>query len=393
MSRIALMMLFGRPHIFAAMVFGMSFAVLLITLQTSIFLGVLERTTGPLQSVGNVDLWVTSRHTISIIITRAISEQYLYRTQSIAGVAWAKPFFSRRALVELPDGSFDGVDVIGIDRSTLIGQPPEMLEGNLDDLRAPDAVLLESSRRARLPGVGVGDMLRLNDQRARVVGICRAKPGILSRPIIYTTYDNAVRFAPIGRNAMTWMLIKLKPRADAQRVSREIERRLGLAAFTPDQLRWTTMKYVIFQTGLGLNFLVTVLLGFLVGMVVSTATFNQFTSASLPHFAVLKAVGAPAFTLIRMVVAQGLTVGLISYGIGFGLAAVTSLPARTPDTQFVSLFPWQLIIVALVPMLLCVVLGSLMSVWRVIRLDPVVVFQFRDFDARQSIRPRKSTRD
>ena len=91
--------------------------------------------------------------------------------------------------------------------------------------------------------------------------------------------------------------------------------------------------------------------------------------------AVLKAIGTRRTTLIRMIVVQGVSAGLISYGIGVGLAALASLPGRSPDAQLASWFPWQLLIVALVPMLLCVMLGSMISLRRVMRLDPVVVFK------------------
>jgi len=295
--------------------------------------------------------------------------------QSIPGVAWAKPFFSLRSIAEVPNGPFVAVDLIGIDRTTLIGQPPTMLEGNLADLRASDAVLIEQTRRSELPGVGLGSTLRLNDRQVRVVGVCRAKPGLLSRPQIFTTFDNAVRFTPTGRNRMCWTLVKLKPGADVDQVAREIERNLNLVAFTPGRLRWSSMKWTMTKTSIGLNFLITVCLGFVIGLIVSTATFNQFTSDNLPHFAVLKAIGTRRSTLIRMIAVQSLIAGLISYGIGVGLAALASLPGRSPDAHLASRFSWQLLIVALVPMLACVLLGSMICLRRVLRLDPVVVFQ------------------
>jgi putative ABC transport system permease protein len=368
-------MLFGRRGRYAAMVFGMSFAVLLITQQISIFMGVLERSTGPLQNIGGVDLWVAAEHTTYIDMVRVIGERQLPRLQSIPGVAWAKPFFSLRTIAEVPNGPFVAVDLVGIDRTTLIGQPPTMLEGSLTDLRAADTVLIEQSRRSELPGIGVGSTVRLNDRQARVVGICRAKSGLLSRPQVFTTFDNAVRFTPTGRNRMCWTLIKVKPGADVRQVARDIEQKLKLVAFTPENLRWSTMKWTMTKTSIGKNFLITVSLGFIIGLVVSTATFNQFTSDNLPHFAVLKAIGTPRCTLIRMIVVQGVSAGLISYGIGVGLAALASLPGRSPDAQLASQFSWQLLIVALVPMLACVLLGNIICLRRVIRLDPVVVFQ------------------
>jgi putative ABC transport system permease protein len=368
-------MLFGRRGRYIAMVFGMSFAVMLITQQISIFMGVLERSTGALQNIGGVDLWVAAEHTTYIDMVRVISERHLQRLQSIPGVAWAKPFFSMRAIAETSHGSFVAVDLVGIDRTTLIGQPPTMLQGSLADLRGADAVIIEQSRRSELPGIGVGSTLRLNDREAKVVGVCRAKSGLLSRPQIFTTFENAARFSPTGRNRMCWTLVKLKPDADVQHVARDIERKLKLMAVTPQTLRWSTMKWTMTKTSIGKNFLITVILGSIVGLVISMATFNQFTSDNLPHFAVLKAIGTPQRVLIRMVVLQGAIAGLISYGIGVGLAALLSLPGRSPDAQLASQFSWPLLVVALVPMLACVLLGTFICLRRMMRVDPVVVFQ------------------
>jgi putative ABC transport system permease protein len=277
---------------------------------------------------------VTSQNTTYVDIVRGMSGQNLDRVRSIPGVAWAQPFLSARALAELPDGNFTAVEVVGVERTTLIGQPPQVLEGQLANLRAPNTVLLETSQRDRLPGIGTGDRLRLNDRQVHVVGICRAKTGIFSRPLLFTTYDNATRYVPLGRKPMTWILVKA-----------------------------------------GLNFLCTIVLGSLVGLVVSTAAFNQFTSDNMPHYATLKAIGTPSSQLIRVVVLQGVTAGVISYGIGLGLASVASLPGRSPDAQLTAQYPWQLLVAALVPMLVCVAAGSIVSLWRVMRLDPVVVFQ------------------
>jgi len=375
MNRIALAMLFGRPGRYAAMVCGLSFAVLLMTQQTAIFLGVLIKSTGPLQYVGNVDIWVSTQHTKYINMARSIRNQDLYRVESLPGVAWAEPFCSAKSMAELPDGKFHAVQLVGIDRSTLVGQPPMMVRGKLSNLRGPDTVLLDASQRGCFPGIDVGDELRLNGQRARVVGICRAKTDILSRPLVFTTHKNAVRFAPTGKHAMNWMLVKLKPGENVLRVCQDIQEQLHLAAFPADKLRWITMKYIISETAIGLNFLMTILLGLLVGLVISAATFNQFTTDNLPHFAVLKAIGTRSSTLVRMVLLQGVTTGLISYGIGVGLAALVSLPGRAPDAELTSHFPWQLMLGALAPVVICVVISSLVSIWRVVRLDPVVVFQ------------------
>jgi putative ABC transport system permease protein len=375
MHHVALLMLFGARGKYVALLVGLSFAVLLSVQQAAIFLGILQRSTGQLQNVGCADIWVASERTESIEITRTLTEKDLYRVRSTPGVAWAEPLLSYSAYVDLPDGRFDSVQLIGLDRATLIGQPPEMIEGSLADLRQPDAVFLESSGRKKLSGLRVGDVLRLNDHRARIAGICRARPGLLSKPLLYTTAENAMRFVPLGRRPISYILVKAQPGASVAQVCREIDTLPNVIALPADELRWRTIRYITFRTGVGVNFLMTVVLGLAVGLVVSTAAFNQFTADYLPHFAMLKAIGTRPRTLAGLLLMQAAVVGLISYGIGVGLAGLLTLPGLAPDAELSASFPWQVLVGGLLPMLLCVSAGCLFNLRRVIRVDPGMLFR------------------
>ncbi|MCX5661918.1 MAG: ABC transporter permease [Planctomycetota bacterium] len=375
MERIAIKMLVGDRAKYLSLVFGLAFAVLLIAQQGSIFLGLMLRSTGFLQNIAQPDLWISDPHIRYIADVRPLNDHDLYRVRSIPGIAWAVPFFAARTMVDLPDGTYKSVQLIGIDRSTLIGQPPDMTEGRLEDLRLVDAVLVEESARPKLGHVKVGDILKLNDKRAKIVGFCRAKLGFESNAIIYTTYDNAVRFTPTGRKRMTFILAKAKPGEDPQLIAAAVNRLPDLGAFTLEEIRWRTVQFILIETGIGINFGITVLLGFIVGLVVSAATFYQFTLENLRHFAVLKAIGARTSMLVKMILLQALVVGLIGYGIGVGLAGAFSLIGRKPGAELAVFFPWQLMVVSLVAMILTVSVGSLLSLRRVITLEPAVVFK------------------
>lgn len=375
MERIAIKMLVGDRAKYLSLVFGLAFAVLLIAQQGSIFLGLMIRATGVLQNIAQPDLWVADPHLRYIGEIRPLGEHDLFRVRSVPGIAWAVPFFAARVQVDLPDGTYKSVQLVGIDRSTLIGQPPEMTDGRLEDLRSADAVLVEESARPKLGGVKIGDVLKLNDRRALIVGFCRAKSGFESNATLYTTYDNALRFTPTGRKSMSFILAKAKPGHDPKDVAKAIGKLPDLGAFTPQEMRMRTVWFILKETGIGINFGITVLLGFFVGLVVSAATFYQFTLENLRHFAVLKAIGARTSTLVKMILLQALTVGLIGYGIGVGLAGAFSLTSRRPGAELAVYFPWQLMVVSLAAMILTVSVGSLLSLRRVISLEPAIVFK------------------
>ncbi|HVZ94506.1 MAG TPA: ABC transporter permease [Phycisphaerales bacterium] len=375
MSFIALKMLVGDRGKYLALVVGLSFAVLLISQQAAIFLGLIQRSTGVLQNTAQPDLWIADPNIQFISDVRPLADRELDRVRSVPGIAWAEPFFSSRALVELPNGAYKTAQLVGVARSTMVGQPPEILQGTLDDLRAPDAVFVDESSRSKLGNVGIGDTLRLNDKRAVIVGICRVKLSFDSNAIVYTTFDNIQRYTPLGRERISYILAGLKPGTDVKTVQAEINALGEVQAFTQDEIRWRSVRFILRETGIGINFGITVLLGFVVGLAVVAAIFYQFTLENIRYFAVLNAMGARRRTLVRMVLLQAFVVGMIGYGIGVGGAGAFSLLGRRPGSELAVIFPWQLLVGSLGATLVCIMLGSLLSLRKVMTLEPAIVFK------------------
>lgn len=375
MWRIALAMLLGDRPKYLALVVGLSFAVLLISQQGAIFLGLLIRATGPLQNVTQPDLWVADPFVRWVSETRPLSDSDLFRVRSVRGVQWAEPFFNARVTCDLPSGGQRFVNLVGVDRTTLVGQPPEVTEGRLEDLKIDGAVFVEESARAKLENVRIGDQLKLNDRRAVVVGFCRAKSGFDSPALLYTTYEQAVTFVPLGRNAMTFILVKVKPGEDVKEVQRRIGELPDIAAFTTDEMRAKTVDFILNETGIGINFGITVLLGVIIGLAVSSAIFYQFTLENSKNYAVLKAMGAKRPALIGMVLLQAVWVGCIGFGCGVGLTGLFALLSRKPGVELAVLFPAWLFAASFAGMILCISVGSLLSLQRVLRLEPAVVFK------------------
>ncbi len=368
------MLLGDRPK-YLALVCGLSFAVLLMSQQGAFFLGLMLRATGPLQNVEQPDFWVADPHVRYISETRFLSDDDLNRVRSVPGVLWAEPFFTVRTNAELPSGSFRAVNLVGIDRSTMVGQPPEVTAGRLEDLRIPDAVLVEETARAKLENVKIGETLKLNDRRAVVVGYCRAKPGFDSPAVIYTSYANAIRFTPLGRKNLSYILVKVRPDADARAVQAAIDRIPDVKAFTRQEMIDVTVNFIMKETGIGINFGFTVLLGMVVGLALSSAIFYQFTMENSRHYALLKALGTSHRTLVGMVLLQAAWLGLIGFGVGVGLTAVFTLKSREPGMELAAFLPWQLFVGTFVGTFACISLGSLMSLRHVLALDTAVVFK------------------
>ena len=372
-----------RATKYVGIIIGLTFASLLITQQSAIFVGLMTRTFGFLTDTALPDIWVMDPKVQYIDDIKPLKETESIRVRSVEGVAWAVPMYKGLLKARLSNGTFQTCNVIGLDDETLIGGPPRMLQGNLSDLRRSDAIVVNDIGAAgklakvlpdgkRIP-LRIGDTMELNDHRAVVVGICKVQRTFQSQPVIYTTYSRATIFAPRERKLLSFVAAKAKPGQDLQTLCQRIRRVTGLAAYTKDEFKALTIRYYMKYTGIPINFGMTVVLGFIVGIAIAGQTFFNFTLDNLRYFGTLKAMGATDRMLLQMILLQAAMVGSIGYGLGVGIA--TALGTLSGHTELSFQLPWQLLLISAFAVMLICAASAVLSIRKVIRLEPAIVFQ------------------
>jgi putative ABC transport system permease protein len=228
------------------------------------------------------------------------------------------------------------------------------------------------SGEARIP-LQIGDTVEINDRRAIVAGIAKVTRTFQSQPVIYTTYSRAKSYAPKERKLLSFILVKAKKGQNTTELTRRIKTETGLAAYTQAEFQELTYEYFMHNTGIPINFGISVLLGFIVGAAIAGQTFYNFTLENLRQFGVLKAMGASNLILLRMILLQAVLVGSIGYGLGVGLTALFGFAMR--DTILAFKFPWQLLLFSGAGVSLICIFAALISILKVIRLEPAIVFK------------------
>ncbi|MBP7252036.1 MAG: ABC transporter permease [Alphaproteobacteria bacterium] len=383
MNFIALQMLFGDRGKYVAMIVGITFAALIMTQQPSIFLGLISRTYSYVGELSLPDIWVMDPTVDFVEESKPLRDTELQRVRGVEGVAWAVPLFKGLLTVLLPDGQRKIIDVSGVDDATLIGAPKIMLKGSIADLRQEDGIIIDSNAASeryvitdangKKRPLGMGDVLEINDQRAVVVGIAKMERTFTTQPLAFTTFSRAMRYAPGQRRLLTYVLVKVQPGADIATVARRIKEKTGLTAYGKEEFKVVNRTYWMKNTGIPINFGISVFLGFLVGAAIAGQTFYSFVRESLKQFAALKAMGVRNRTLVRMVLLQALVVGVIGYGFGVGLSALFGTAVEGGVLAFY--MPWQLLLLSGAGVLLIVMLAALLSLRSVIKLDPATVFR------------------
>jgi len=378
MNFVALKMLTGDRAKYLALIFTIAFASFLIAHQASIFAGIMNRTWSQIMDVTDADLWVMDHKTEYFDEVNPMPDDDLYRVRGVSGVMWAVPLFKGNPVAKTPHGEFRVVKLLGLDDATLVGAPRKMVMGSLDALREPDAAIIdEAGYRGLFPNqpLELGKTLEMNDHRAHLVGICDASAPFTTQPLVFTRYSQALNYVGRQRNLLSFVLVKAEPQTPASELATRITQATGLTAMTGQQFGWATIMYYIDNTGIPINFGMTVIIALIVGMVVAGQTFYIFTIENLKQFAGLKAIGVTDRRLMGMILLQALVVGSFGFALGIGMAAAYfAVFIRQVQTRGINLLP-QVIVGDGVVVLVIIAVASLMSIRKVMTVEPAMVFR------------------
>jgi len=374
---IAWKMLIGNRGKYLGIVFGIVFAALLIAQQSSIFCGLMSLTVSQILDVPGASIWVMDENVQFVDDIKPLADTELFRVKGVPGVDWAVRFYKGIARARLEEGAYEQVILLGLDDATLVGAPEGIFMGSIAALRTPDAVIIDEAGYKRIwPGepYRLGRVFEMNDRRAVIVGITRARKTFQSFPILYTRYSQAVRFAPPERKVLSFVLASPQAGLPTDEICQRINAQTGLQALSRSAFIWKTIRYYMEKTGIPVNFGITVLLGFFVGTAIAGQTFYLFTVENIRQFGALKAMGTSNRTILMMVLSQALHVGLIGYGVGVGLAASFGWwSGRTTRLSF--FMPWQVLLLTAAAVFVIVLVASVLSIRKVLVLDPAVVFR------------------
>jgi len=363
---------------YLGLIFGVTFATHLMSQQVSIFMGIVTRTGNAILDVRDAPIWVMDERVRYVDEAPPLPDTELWKVRGVPGVAWAVPLYKGSVRARLADGQTRNVMLTGVDDSSLVGAPREMIAGRIEDLRRPDAVIVDTAGYEWMWGrepIRLGRTFQLNDRRAVLVGVCSVGSPFFSVPQLYTTYGNAGVFVPPERNRMIFVLAAPREGEATEVVAARIEEQTGRAAFTRRGFFWKTIRYFLSSTGIPVNFGVTIALGFIVGAAVMGQTLYLFTIENLRQFGALKAMGTSNRRILGMLMLQALLVGGMGYGIGIGLTALFFI-STSGVTHLAGLHMTRVALVGTgLAAFLIVILASLFSARRVLTLEPAIVFR------------------
>ena len=372
--KIAYKLLVNDKGKFTALLVGITFAVFLMVMMTSMFAGILHRSSATVLNVG-AKIWVMDPAVNTPANSIPLPDYILDAVRSIHGVRYAVPLYSGGALVKLRSGVYQSVTVLGLDDSSLYGRP-ELMDGYINDIYAENAfVVVKDAEFPKLENPRIGTEFEINDHRGVIVGIAKvATSGLFGVPTLYTTYNRAITYIPSTRFTAAFILVEPKS-SDAVPYIKEQVAQLGYLALTKDEFIEKTSTFYKYETGLGTNVLMMTVISFIVGLSISAQTFYTFILENLDKFGALKAIGAKGKELILMILFQATFTSLTGYGLGIGLASLLIAMAKLRLPTYAALILYGNLFFAFVMVVIIAGISSYIGVRKVLKIEPFDIFR------------------
>jgi putative ABC transport system permease protein len=352
---------------------GIVFAVVLIVVELGLFVGFTKTTSGLIDH-SNADLWITSRNVPYIEQGVAFSERKLNQVRAIPGVKDAEKYIAHWTQWKLPNGSEESVQIVGFNVDSNLGRPWNLVQSRVEDLKSPNAIILDELYKEKLGVTQINQVVEINGHRARVVGFTRGIRSFTTSPYVFTTFKNAQDYTNLREDQAYYILIKLDSGAKLEQVRHNILAQVkDVEVFTTPQFSHMTQFYWMFTTGAGVAVLLAAVLGLVVGFVVVAQTIYATTVDHLREFGTLKAMGAPNSYVYKVIIKQAAISAVIGYVLGMIVSGFIVRASQQGGAAI--LLPWPMATGMFFLTLLMCISAALVSINKVTRLDPAIVFK------------------
>lgn len=353
---------------------GIIFSTVLTLTQVSMYLGMMGNATAIIRNT-DIDIWVASKNIQNFDFANPFPEERINRVRAVPDVLWADRLILTWGFLKLSGGGQEQVQIIGFNPDTGAGAPWSMIAGNPLNVKGGRYMIADKTSEQRLGRLEIGTIWELNEKRFKLVGLSEGIKSFTTAPVTFMSYKHAQEFLTGWKpNSTSYIVAKLKDKKKIREVVEDLKVSMkDNDVFTRKEFILKTVMYWTIQTGIGMGFFLTAILGLIIGGAIVGQTVYANTMEHLREFGTLKALGARNKDIYKVIFSQ---VGINAI-TGFTAGSVFILIVKGGiEKAGVSLYLSPLLFFALFLIVLSTcLLSAYFSVRKVKTLDPVMVFR------------------
>ena len=353
-------------------VIGIVFSVVLVAVQFGLYLGS-ENRIAAMFDHAEADLWVVPLGTKSFDDPAMLSGRERHSVLSTPGVASVQELAVGFVNWRKPKGGSTAALLVGSDITQGTSLPWNVTEGSARALAAPSAVAIDSTYFQELGVGGLGDRAEVNNMEVTVQAVTKGIRSFTTLPYVFTTLATGRTLLGASAEQSSYTLVKASPGTEVEALRTALAKRLPDAEIlTHAEFRKRSLDYWLFETGAGAALIAGAVLGMIVGMVIVAQTLYASTKDHLNEFATLRALGASAGYINKVILIQAILSAVIGYVLGMTLSLLV-IWAAEDSTLLIVMTPNLALMLLALTVGMCV-LAALCAIFKVIRIDPAVVF-------------------
>lgn len=353
---------------------GIIFSTVLTLTQVSMYLGMMGNATGVIRHL-DADIWITSKNSQNFDFAYPFPEDRINRVKAMPDVLWADRLILTWGFLKLEGGGQEQVQIIGFNPDTGRGAPWKMIAGSPSDIKGGRYMIIDKTSEKRLGQLKTGTLWELNDRLFKLVGISYGIKSFTTAPVIFMSYNQAQAFEGLVKDRQaSYIVAKIKDTEKTEEIVKELRETMkNNDIFTKEGFINKTVMYWTVQTGMGMGFFLTAILGLIVGGAIVGQTVYANTMEHLREFGTLKALGARNSDIYRVIFSQVSISAVIGYSVG-SLLILSIRDGIEKAGVNLYLSPGLFLILFLIIILTCF-LSAYFSVRKIRTLDPVMVFR------------------
>jgi putative ABC transport system permease protein len=351
---------------------GIVFSVVLVAVQFGLYLGSENRIAAMFDHV-TADLWVVPYGTKSFDDPALLPGRERHPILSAPGVAGVQELAVGFVNWRKRGGGSTAALLVGSDTGADGSPPWDIVEGSTAALSAPSAVAVDDTYFGELGIERTGDQAEINNTQVTVTAVTHGIRSFTTLPYVFTTLATARTLLDAAPDQASYMLVKVSVGADVETVRTALAARLPDAeVLTHHEFRKRSLDYWLFETGAGAALIAGAVLGIIVGVVIVAQTLYASTKDHLNEFATLRALGASARYIHKVILMQAILSAAIGYVLGMLLSFVV-IWGSSKTTLLIVMTPRLGALLLVLTVGMCT-LAAICAIFKVTRIDPAVVF-------------------
>lgn len=365
--------LFSEPVKVILIIVGLAVSLLMVHVSFGMVNGTVQESTRAIEE-SDYEAYIMQKNKPNIMMGGEVSDQIYEELRNSSAVKKVDRIIdSWTGLIY--DEENVGVGIYGIEIGKTNLQPWNIIEGDSNELKQDNKIIVDKMILKFLPDIEIGDIVKAGvlNEELEIVGFCENSQR-MGNPTIWTNFNTAKSLLYM-ENESSYLAIQFNNgynTEDMDGFMKENEDKIRI--FSRDQMEENVEDYIINDMGLGGSIGILAGIGFFVAMMVLSITLYQSVSQKLEELVTLKALGASKGQINRMLLGQVFFMVTIGYAISVATAILLSPALSWVSSLSVYIEPT----ITILSYGICLILGSICSIFSIRKVhstDPAIIFR------------------